>query len=76
MILYSSISVASLARLLEITLSDIKDTLADLHTIFNIPDEPSHPSVCITLRFAILSLIKSDATILTSGWMRSKHTRL
>ncbi|KAI1458975.1 vegetative incompatibility protein HET-E-1 [Annulohypoxylon moriforme] len=42
-ILCSPLSMESLSRLLAIPLDDIKDTLADLHTIFNIPPQTSYP---------------------------------
>ncbi|KAI1215177.1 vegetative incompatibility protein HET-E-1 [Annulohypoxylon truncatum] len=42
-ILCSSLSMESLAKLLAMPLDDIKDTLADLHTIFNIPPKTSYP---------------------------------
>jgi hypothetical protein len=42
-ILCSPLSMESLAKLLDKPLSNIKDTLADLHTIFNIPNQTSHP---------------------------------
>ncbi|KAI1089482.1 vegetative incompatibility protein HET-E-1 [Rostrohypoxylon terebratum] len=42
-ILCSPLSMESLAELLTIPLGDIKDTLADLHTIFNIPPKTSYP---------------------------------
>ncbi|KAI0884183.1 vegetative incompatibility protein HET-E-1 [Annulohypoxylon maeteangense] len=42
-ILCSPLSMESLAKLLAIPLDDIKDTLADLHTIFNIPPQTSYP---------------------------------
>lgn len=42
-ILCSPLSMESLARLLNRPLSDVKDTLADLHTIFNIPSQGSRP---------------------------------
>ncbi|OBT66967.1 hypothetical protein VE03_04219 [Pseudogymnoascus sp. 23342-1-I1] len=42
-ILCSPLSMEALARLLDRPLSDVKDTLADLHTIFNIPSQGSSP---------------------------------
>ncbi|KAI0896280.1 vegetative incompatibility protein HET-E-1 [Annulohypoxylon nitens] len=42
-ILCSPLSMESLAKLLALPLGDIKDTLADLHTIFNIPPKTSYP---------------------------------
>ena len=42
-ILCSPLSMESLAKLLAIPLNDIKDTLADLHTIVNIPSQASSP---------------------------------
>ncbi|KAJ8123922.1 hypothetical protein ONZ43_g239 [Nemania bipapillata] len=41
--LCAPLSMESLANLVAIPLNDIKDTLADLHTIFNIPSQVSHP---------------------------------
>ncbi|KAI1772379.1 vegetative incompatibility protein HET-E-1 [Hypoxylon cercidicola] len=42
-ILCSPLSMESLAKLLAIPLNDIKNTLADLHSIFNIPRQTYHP---------------------------------
>ncbi|KAF5672301.1 vegetative incompatibility het-E-1 [Fusarium heterosporum] len=42
-ILSSPLSMQSLANLLSMPLRDVQDTLADLHTIFNIPRQPSRP---------------------------------
>ncbi|KAF4964049.1 hypothetical protein FSARC_7998 [Fusarium sarcochroum] len=42
-ILSSPLSMQSLANLLCMPLRDVQDTLADLHTIFNIPRQPSRP---------------------------------
>lgn len=42
-VLSSPLSMTSLARLLDMPLSHIKETLADLHTIFHIPSQPSRP---------------------------------
>ncbi|KAK7416688.1 hypothetical protein QQX98_005014 [Neonectria punicea] len=42
-ILSSPLSIESLANLLSIPINDVKDTLADLHTIFHIPRQASRP---------------------------------
>lgn len=42
-ILSSPLSMQSLANLLSMPLREVQDTLADLHTIFNIPRQPSRP---------------------------------
>jgi hypothetical protein len=42
-VLSSPLPMESLAKLLNMPLSDIKDTLADLHTIFHIPSQTSRP---------------------------------
>jgi hypothetical protein len=42
-ILFSPLSMDSLANLLHLPSSDIHETLADLHTVFNIPDQKKHP---------------------------------
>lgn len=42
-LLYSPLSMESLARLLQMPTSDVKDTLADLHTILNISSNGGHP---------------------------------
>lgn len=42
-VLFSPLSMDSLATLRGIPLSDIKETLADLHTIFNMSSQPSAP---------------------------------
>ncbi|OTA95499.1 hypothetical protein M434DRAFT_393726 [Hypoxylon sp. CO27-5] len=42
-VLRSPLSMDSLANLLGVPLCDIKDTLADLHTIFNIPSHTYYP---------------------------------
>ncbi|KAK3998077.1 WD40-repeat-containing domain protein [Cladorrhinum sp. PSN332] len=42
-VLSSPLSMISLARLLNMPLHDIKETLADFHTIFNIPSRDSKP---------------------------------
>ncbi|RGP58943.1 vegetative incompatibility protein het-e-1 [Fusarium sporotrichioides] len=42
-ILYSPLSMHSLANLLSMPLREVQDTLADLHTIFNIPRQSSRP---------------------------------
>ncbi|KAK4200781.1 WD40-repeat-containing domain protein [Triangularia verruculosa] len=42
-VLSSPLSMVALSNLLNMPLSDIKETLADLHTIFQIPSQPSRP---------------------------------
>jgi WD40 repeat protein len=42
-ILFSPLSVESLANLLDIPLGNVNETLADLHTIFHIPDRTDRP---------------------------------
>jgi NACHT domain len=42
-ILFSPLSMDSLASLLPLSSSDINETLADLHTVFNIPNQKDRP---------------------------------
>lgn len=42
-VLCSPLSMESLAKLLDIPLRDVKDTLANLDTVFKIPNKTSHP---------------------------------
>ncbi|KAK4222780.1 WD40-repeat-containing domain protein [Podospora fimiseda] len=42
-VLFSPLSIISLARLLSMDIDDVKQTLADLHTIFHIPSKQSRP---------------------------------
>lgn len=42
-VLFSPLSMDSLSHLLPLSSSDINETLADLHTIFNIPSQPNRP---------------------------------
>jgi hypothetical protein len=42
-LLYSPLSIHSLAEMVSLTTSEVEETLADLHTIFHIPSETSRP---------------------------------
>lgn len=73
--LSSPLSALSLSRLLCVTKGDIDQTLDDLHSILDVPEDETDPFVSITLHSETSSSIKRDAQIRISGWTRSKRIR-
>ena len=71
-ILCSPLSMESLAKLLAIPLNDIKDTLADLHTIVNIPSQTSSPIRLHHPTFRDFILDKGRCSDL-NFWVDEKH---
>jgi phosphoribosylpyrophosphate synthetase len=71
-VLFLDISVESLANLIDIPVSDIEDTLADLHTIFRIEKQTSSP---IRLHHPTLGdfLLNKDRCSDPNFWVDEKH---
>ncbi|KAF2019219.1 WD40 repeat-like protein [Aaosphaeria arxii CBS 175.79] len=75
-ILFSPLSVESLTNLLPLSANDIDETLANLHTIFNIPSQKEHPIRLHHPTFRDFLINKNRCLIRASGMLKDEMCNL
>jgi hypothetical protein len=72
-ILFNTLSITALTRLLVVLLTEMSETLKPLYSVLKLPEDEKSPIQQFHLSFRDFSLIGRDAQILNSGSTRKWH---